>query len=47
MFSPIKRIQKKIKYNIKNNYLNLNINDENMSFVYAFSKILKIKKKLS
>ena len=36
---------KKIKYNIKNNYLNLNINDENMSFVYAFSKILKIKKK--
>jgi len=36
---------KKIKKNIKNNYLNLEVNEENMSFVYSLSKILKIKKK--
>ncbi len=35
----------KIKPNIKNDYLISNINDENMSFVYTFSKILKIKQK--
>jgi UDP-N-acetylmuramoylalanine--D-glutamate ligase len=32
----------KIKYKIKNHYLKLSINDENMNFIYAFSKMLKI-----
>ena len=36
---------KKIKFKIKNNYLTSSINDENMSFIYAFSKLLKIKEK--
>ena len=36
---------KKIKQKIKNNYLNFSINDENMSYVYAFSKLLKITEK--
>ena len=36
---------KKIKSEIKkNDYVVSNINDENMSFVYAFSKLLKIRK---
>ena len=35
---------KKIKNEIKNDYLNLEANDENMSFIYTLSKILKIKK---
>ena len=35
----------KIKNKIENDYLNLEVNDENMSFVYALSKILKIKEK--
>ena len=34
---------KKMKTKIKNNYLTLNLNDENMSFVYSFSKLLRIK----
>ena len=33
---------KKIKPYIKNSYLKLDINDENMSFVYSFTKLLKI-----
>ncbi len=33
---------KKIKPNIKNSYLKLDINDENMCFVYSFAKLLKI-----
>ncbi len=33
---------RKKKYKIKNSYLNLNVNDENMSYIFAFSKILKI-----
>ena len=33
---------KKIKIKIKNNYLKLKINDENMNFVYTLSKLLKI-----
>ena len=33
---------RKIKNKIQNNYLNLKINEENMSFVYTLSKILKI-----
>ena len=32
----------KIKFKIKNTYLNSSINDENMSNIYAFSKLLKI-----
>ena len=32
----------KIKHKVKNYYLKLSINDENMGFVYAFSKLLKI-----
>ena len=36
---------RKKKYRIKNSYLNLDINDENMSHVFAFSKIFKINEK--
>ena len=36
---------KKIKKKVKNYYLKLSINDENMSFVYAFSKLLQISDK--
>ena len=36
---------KKIKNKIKNNYLSSEVNEENMSFVYALSRILKIKEK--
>ena len=36
---------KKIKYKIKNLYLKSNINDANMSYVYAFSKLIKINNK--
>ena len=36
---------KKIKSLIKNRYLESSINDENMNFVYSFSKLLKIKDK--
>ena len=35
----------KIKFKIKNEYLLSKINDENMSFVYAFAKLLAIKNK--
>jgi len=35
----------KIKNKIENDYLNLEVNEENMSFVYALSKTLKIKEK--
>ncbi len=34
---------KKIKHKIKNDYLISNINNENMTFVYTFAKLLKIK----
>ena len=37
----IKNYQK-IKQKIKNRYLELSINDENMNFVYTFAKIIKI-----
>ena len=36
---PKIKIIKKLKSKIKNNYLTSDINDENMSFVYTFSKI--------
>ena len=34
-----------IKRKIKNDYLRLDVNTENMSYIYAFSKIFKIKEK--
>ena len=40
---PKDRNYKKIKLKIKNPYLSSNLNDENMSFVFELSKILKIK----
>ncbi len=42
---PNDKNYKKIKFKIKNYYLNLNLNNENMSFIYTFSKILGIKEK--
>ena len=36
---------RKIKYKINNNYLTSNINDENMSFIYTFAKLLKIRER--
>ena len=39
------RYNKVIKSKIKNDYLLSKINDENMSFVYTFSKLIKIKEK--
>ena len=42
---PKKKNYIEIKHKIKNSYLKLSINDENMSFVYAFSKLLKISEK--
>ena len=44
LFPKIKDYRK-IKKRINNNYLTLNINDENMSFVYTLSKLLKISNK--
>ena len=41
---PNKKKYEKIKYEIKNFYLKSSINDENMNFIYAFSKLLKIRK---
>ena len=40
---PEKKEYNKIKYKINNDYLTSNINDENMSFIYSFSKLLKIR----
>ncbi len=45
LFFSKKNEYKKIKHKIKNKYLNSGINDENMGFVYTFSKLLKIKEK--
>jgi UDP-N-acetylmuramoylalanine--D-glutamate ligase len=42
---PKKQEFKKIKDKIKNNYLTSEINDENMSFVFTFAKLLKINKR--
>ncbi len=42
---PNENDYKKIKSKIENNYLKSNINNENMSFVYAFSRLLKIGEK--
>ena len=40
-----KKGYKKIKHKIKNHYLKLTINDDNMSFAYTFSRLLKINEK--
>jgi len=40
---PNKKEYDKIKYKINNDYLTSNINEENMSFIYSFSKLLKIR----
>ena len=45
VFIPNDRNYKKIKYEIKNDYLMSKINNENMSFIYTLAKLLKIKKK--
>ena len=45
LFIPNFKEYKKIKFKIKNDYLGFNINDENMSFVYTFAKLLKIKER--
>ena len=42
---PKIKVYKKIKNKIKNSYLSLSINDENMNFVYAFSKLINISEK--
>jgi UDP-N-acetylmuramoylalanine--D-glutamate ligase len=42
---PKKNSYKKIKYKIKNHYLKSSINDENMGFIYTFSRLLKISQK--
>jgi UDP-N-acetylmuramoylalanine--D-glutamate ligase len=42
---PKNKDYKKIKYKIKNDYLTSDINDENMSFIYTFAKLLRIKEK--
>ena len=39
---PNIRNYQKIKKKIKNHYLRLSINDENMNFVYTFAKLIKI-----
>ena len=44
LFPKIKNYRK-IKDKIKNDYLTSNINEENMSFVYTLSKLLKISEK--
>tara|TARA_Y100000389_G_scaffold79027_1_gene75763 strand:+ start:9034 stop:10311 length:1278 start_codon:yes stop_codon:yes gene_type:complete len=41
---PNKKSYEKIKNKIKNFYLKSSINDENMNFVYAFSRLLRISK---
>ena len=42
---PKEKNYKNIKYKIKNHYLKSGINDENMSFTYAFSRLIKISEK--
>ena len=42
---PKDKDYKKIKFKIKNDYLSSEINNENMSFTYTFSKLLKIRDK--
>tara|TARA_B100001989_G_C24551229_1_gene475021 strand:+ start:6091 stop:7368 length:1278 start_codon:yes stop_codon:yes gene_type:complete len=42
---PKKKDYQKIKRKIKNDYLTSILNDENMSFLYTFSRLIKIKEK--
>ncbi len=42
---PTLKKYKKYKFKIKNSYLNSNINDENMSYIFSLSKLLKINEK--
>ena len=42
---PKKKDYQKIKSKIKNDYLTSKLNDENMSFLYTFSRLIKIKEK--
>ena len=42
---PNQKNYQKIKFSLKNSYLNSDINDENMSFVLELSKIFKISQK--
>ena len=42
---PEKKNYNKIKHKIKNNYLELSINDENMNFVYELSRLINISEK--
>ena len=42
---PNEKNYRKLKYKIKNHYLKLSINDENVSFAYTFSRLLKISEK--
>ncbi len=42
LITPKLQMYKKLKHKLKNHYLNLNINDENMAYIYEFSKLLKI-----
>ncbi len=42
---PIYRNYNKAKTKIRNDYLTSNINNENMSFIYSFSKLLRISEK--
>ncbi len=42
---PNDKNYKRIKLKIKNDYLTSNLNDENMSFVYSFSKLINIEEK--
>jgi UDP-N-acetylmuramoylalanine--D-glutamate ligase len=42
---PNEKNYRKLKCKIKNHYLKLSINDENMNFVYTFSRLLKISEK--
>ena len=44
IFPEIKRY-KKIKFKINNDYLTSGINDENMNFVYTFSKLINVREK--
>ena len=45
LISPKKDSYLKIKSKINNSYIKLNINDENMSYVFSLSKLLKISEK--
>ena len=42
---PKENSYRKIKHKIKNHYLKLSINNENMSFAYAFSKLVRVSEK--